>query len=33
MDINSSFLQDLLEIHEKTFKKGTIIKAFRELGT
>jgi len=35
MDINytvSSFLQDLSKIREQTFKKGTIIKAFRELG-
>jgi hypothetical protein len=29
----SSFLQDLLEIREKTFIKGTIIRAFRESGT
>jgi len=35
MDIDynvSSFFRDLTEVRENTFKKGTIIKAFRELG-
>jgi len=35
MDVDytvQSFLQDLLEIREQTFKQGTIIKAFRESG-
>jgi len=35
MDIDytvSSFLKDLSKVREKTFKKGTIIKSFRELG-
>jgi len=35
MDIDytvSSFLRDLTEVREQTFKKGTVIKAFRESG-
>jgi len=35
MDIDyniSSFFRDLTKVRENTFKKGTIIKAFRESG-